>query len=601
VDVEYLDSATSGASFTAKSNGIYEISYSDNASVVSATFGISKNASSLTTNITLLPANESLAMQQVDGTVDVRANASWTGYLVAGDIIRPHTSGAAASTNANTAFTMSKVGKPNVTGVNVTPFVNVPQPVKESVRLSGHTGYGSTSTGILRFTSVGSNTNNGVLSYVSDSVNGDYFIANKSCTFSGEVEVNVPTASPYIYVGVYSSLTTQLTGQGVASAGIYTVSSQQLTTASGTQAYVTSFTGRLEAGQYIRVGSSTSGITAQRLNILAEALSDQILTVPETFSTDTASLQYASSAAYTLSTLSNAPVGTFITFTYAASTNTRTQTTTAPTQTTASMNANGILVYSRTTYAAGTTAALPAAVAIQIGKGLKGNSLGFYKSAGKSIGGSLDYFLNGTTVQKGMQTKNYNESTGVLLLDAGFAESASLTQGTFYFEDISNQDFGYLVINASKNPALTGFRLNRVAARGVSTSGQIIPNAVSTTLTWDAAKVYDTNGALNAATGIFTAPETGYYSITAGILYSSNTWAAGDPMDLNVVKNGVIVKSHRQNTTASTTNFGVDVSDIVFLAVNDTLSVSAFHSRGAGTSLLPSAPWCTISIAKVSL
>jgi hypothetical protein len=212
------------------------------------------------------------------------------------------------------------------------------------------------------------------------------------------------------------------------------------------------------------------------------------------------------------------------------------------------MNANGMLIYTRV-WAAASTAAQPAAFAIQIGKGLKGSSVDIYKSASKAIGGSIGYRFEPTSAVTGLADSFYDEKTGIFYLDAGFLNSSAITSNTIRFSDTSQQTSGYLVINASKNSSLVGIGLNRIAARGVSTSGQIIPNAASTTVTWDAAKVYDTTGSLNAATGVYTAPETGYYAVAAGILYSSNTWASGDPMDLNITKNGVIVKSNRQNAT----------------------------------------------------
>lgn len=184
------------------------------------------------------------------------------------------------------------------------------------------------------------------------------------------------------------------------------------------------------------------------------ASNPQIITASESFSTDTASLVYASSATYTLSTLANAPVGTFITFTYAASTNTRTQTTTAPTQTTSDMNTNGIQIFTRA-YNAASTAAQPAVIAIQIGKGMKGYQLNLYKSAGKVTGGSIDASQVSSTIHLGIYIKNYDELTGILYLDAGYSTTTTTT-ATLIFEDISQTTNGYLTINASKNPALTG-------------------------------------------------------------------------------------------------------------------------------------------------
>ncbi len=178
-----------------------------------------------------------------------------------------------------------------------------------------------------------------------------------------------------------------------------------------------------------------------------------IITPTESFSTDTAILSYKSSSEFTLTTLANAPIGSYITFTYAANTNTRTQTTVRPTQTDADMNVNGVQLFARA-YTATSTAAQPAVVAIQIGKGLKGVSLNLYKSVGKVTAGSLDVWFQ-STFEFGARYKEYNEVTGVLLVDAGHRTSTGTTCA-FEFNDNTNQNNGYLVINASKSPVLCG-------------------------------------------------------------------------------------------------------------------------------------------------
>lgn len=328
--------------------------------------------------------------------------------------------------------------------------------------------------------------------------------------------------------------------------------------------------------------------------------SPTIVSSAETFSTDTASLTYASSAAYTLSTLQNAPVGTYITFTYASGTNTRTQTTTRPTQTDADMNTNGMLLYTRA-FNANSTAAQPAAIAIQIGKGLKGKTLDLYKNAGKSIQGSLDYYVNGTQVS-GVYYKEYNESTGILIVDLGVADGAT-TSHIIAYSDITGHNLGYLVINASKNPALTGLGLNRVAARAVQSSGQSIPNNMSTTLIWDSNKTFDTHNSLNTATGTFTAPETGYYKLNSGFLFNTTSWSAGAFLQLKYVINGATQVSLDRKEIETTRNgyYNLHGSDLVYLIKNDTVVIQIIHNRGLASSIQPDSTFNYFSIVKVSI
>jgi hypothetical protein len=364
---------------------------------------------------------------------------------------------------------------------------------------------------------------------------------------------------------------------------------------------------RLKSGDVITFGQ-TSAALASSLTIAATDLqittSDTILTAPETFSTDTAALTYASSAAYTLSTLANAPVGTFITFTYAINTNTRTQTTTAPTQTTADMNTNGMLIYTRA-YNAASTAAQPAAFAVQIGKGLKGKSLDLYKSTGKVTSGEVDLLIHPDGInQQGLYYKSYNEDTGILVVDAGVVTAAAVVFNRFFFSDITNQTSGYLVINASKNPALTGLGLGTVAARGVNTAGTSIANTGAPTVVYDAAKTYDTHGALNAATGVFTAPESGYYQANWTVTFADSTYAAGNQLYTILQKNSTnyAYGNLTEIELASTQPLGYTGSAGLFLAKGDTVNLTVGNTRAAGATLLSTSAGGThFSIHKTSV
>ena len=573
-DIVYTDSATNGASFTAMSSGIYNVSFSAQFSVANP-IGISKNASSLTTDVASLAASEVLALDY-DADANTICSVSWQGYLTSGDIIRPHTSAQPQINAANTKFTMSKVGKPNVTGVDVTPFVNVPQPTTHTYMIAQAQSAMSNLTSEFQFnlsTATIYNSGNSIISVVDDSANTrTKFIANKRCTVEVHFNCN-PVINGQSYVYKNGTVYGNDVNNGVAGPN-------------GTKPQVSASL-QLEAGEYFSVGgegsAAPSNANGARVSFTATALSDQILTAPETFSTDTAALTYAGSGTYTLATLANAPVGTFITWTTAISTNTHTQTTAAPTQTTADMASNGIRIFSRL-YAAASTAGNPARIAIQIGKGLKGKSINAYAATGKTTIASIDLIIAGTnSVQKGLYFKDYNEVTGILLLDAATVISTSIISAGFEDETQSTQTSTYLSISASKNPALTGLGIGTVAARGVNTSGQSIGNAV-TVVTYDAAKTFDTNSALTAATGVYTAQETGYYSVRGKVTFNSGAYASGSNVIIYLYKNGV---PHSLNSlkmqAAVTLNAGIDISDLIYLAKGDTLDMRALNERGATT------------------
>jgi hypothetical protein len=166
-------------------------------------------------------------------------------------------------------------------------------------------------------------------------------------------------------------------------------------------------------------------------------------------------LVYAPSSSYTLSTLANAPVGTFITFTAAAGANTQTQTTTAPTQSVSDMNVNGIQITGRG-FNQTSTAAAPSIVAIQIGKGFKGVQVNGYRTTSKTGVVSLDNQIVNVNINTGLSLKDYNENTGVLILDAALDRAGSTNNRYFINDDSTNLTLSscYIVINASKSPTL---------------------------------------------------------------------------------------------------------------------------------------------------
>lgn len=178
-----------------------------------------------------------------------------------------------------------------------------------------------------------------------------------------------------------------------------------------------------------------------------------IVTPTQQISSDTLPFTYAGSGTFTPATLVNAPVGTFITFTHAGSTNTRTQTTSAPTQTTSDMNTNGILITPRS-YAATSTFQLPAFVMIQIGKGLSSVNPRVFKSTGKTTVGFLDVSYSGTA-SFGIPGKDYNPTTGILTIDAATGLYGTNTgSANIQYEDGTSATSGYITFAASTSPSI---------------------------------------------------------------------------------------------------------------------------------------------------
>jgi len=583
-DIQYNpnnDEGVNGASFKILTSGIYHISYSESLPAAAATnpFGISKNASSLITNITSLSSPEVLIISNPQSSGIANGTAvSWSGYLMADDIIRPHTNGGVASINSNVTFTISKVGKPNVTGVDVTPFVNIPQPDTQSSYLYTNTSFSSSNpvTGSLT-----RSVSSGIFSY--NSSTGTYTVLKKGL-------FNLAYSNSAVGANITATVII-LDGNAVA----YN-NTQSTATASNSCSY----TEILLPGQQFYFRPSTNAANNHSISVTAEATSDQVLTQTETFSTDTATLAYSSS--YTLSTLQNAPVGTYITFTYAGGSNTRTQTTlnNRPTQTDAEMNANGILLYTRG-YTSPSTAAQPVAIAIQIGKGMKGKSLDLYKSAGKTTTGSLDFMNNTASSRIGIQHKEYNESTGIIIIDAGDTYSSSFTSSTFVFSDLTTQSSGYLVINASKNPALTGVNSNIVAARALSTTGVAVSGGTDALVTIGSSDTTIlSNMSINSGNSSFIIPETGIYSAKAAIQFISASSAAAAIFSIKVYKNGAYHSTIASKTIDATVTAkqGLQGCDEIRCQKGDYLQFYVNKSAGTGSTSTTSGE-CFLSVLKL--
>jgi hypothetical protein len=134
----------------------------------------------------------------------------------------------------------------------------------------------------------------------------------------------------------------------------------------------------------------------------------------------------------------------------------------------------------------------------------------------------------------------------------------------------------------------------------VNGSLQAITTATTTTIThWTA--FYDNLGVnFNATTGIFTAPVTGYYFITAGVLFGSTAGVVGADTILTVNNNGTTIATGvgaEEATTAS--NHTAYVSAVVSMAAGTTLAIQVQQTSGATRSLGANATGTYVSIVRL--
>lgn len=399
--------------------------------------------------------------------------------------IRDSVGGTLSNTSTYHWINITKRGKPNVTGVDVSAFANVPTIDSEAL-IKGGASVGSTNTSIITMNNtVLQNTTGQIVNYTQSSTLGDSITCLKiKCRVAIKFQTNTVDLSTGA-LGLYMMKNSTTIGTGTID-----YSEHNSTAGSGARGVSINVGGTydLAYNDVLRIGIGSIAANYKLsgtafLSVHAWATSANVVSAPESFSTDTAPLTFQSSASYTLTTLPNAPMGSFITYSYTTSTNTRTQCTTAPTQTTSDMNANGIIVYGRA-YNAASTCAQPASVALNVGKGFKGYSLFGYKSAGRVTSAMLDFVL-GSSAEYGVWTKNYNEATGIMLIDLGLRFSSTTTAVFINYEDNTATSSAYFTFQASKSPTsvLSGPANNRIAVLTEEYASTTAPQNLATTYT----------------------------------------------------------------------------------------------------------------------
>jgi hypothetical protein len=264
------------------------------------------------------------------------------------------------------------------------------------------------------------------------------------------------------------------------------------------------------------------------------------------------------------------------------------------------MNVNGINLFTKLS-AATSTSGNPASIAIQIGKGMKGVSLSLFKSTAKTTAGGLDFFyVPGSSAQIGLNYQSYNPTTGVLLIEPGGVASTTTTS-VFQFEDLSTQSNGYFVINASKNPALTGISSSVCAGRVVSSSGQTITNGTPTKITWNSSPTFAQNVTWDSVNSRFIAQVAGKYQVSTTIA-QTRLWAAGQQTQVRIYKNGSLFSAspHGVAWAVFSGEFGNVCTDVIDLIAGDYVEAFGFMVNGSGNStLVANAAFNYFSISKV--
>ncbi|CAB4125824.1 hypothetical protein UFOVP53_242, partial [uncultured Caudovirales phage] len=228
-DVLLGGDATQGSYYQILTSGTYDVgldfqNWSGGAQDIYAT--VTKNAAQLTQQAISVANAPSIQMEVLLGTATGVTNAtrgtiSRQLYLQAGDILRTHlgTNNGSTITNGggstNSKFSISKVGKPNVASVDVTPFVNMKTTDTEAIEaLTATSTFGSTNTGVPVL-NITKNTNLGVIQVISDAVNGTSFKALKDCEFKISVNATSNSGTPNYFVTKNATTLTATTPDGI--------------------------------------------------------------------------------------------------------------------------------------------------------------------------------------------------------------------------------------------------------------------------------------------------------------------------------------------------------------------------------------------------
>jgi hypothetical protein len=261
------------------------------------------------------------------------------------------------------------------------------------------------------------------------------------------------------------------------------------------------------------------------------AYSPSVVVPNQQVSSDTMNFAFKSTAITT-----SDPIGTFNTYYYNSGSNTPNLSSTSPTQTTSSMNTNGVQLFARG-YGSSSTASSPSRLDIVVGTGLKSYFINLYGGTGKTLASSPDRVIFSTS--QGGTSVSYNELTGILSLDCGLMWTTTIT--TAFVDTLGSYTTGYFVINASKSPSLTALPnlLPRIAYLSEQqTSGTQGGSSVATTWTTR------TLNTLVDSTGIVSSLSSNQFTLPAGTYRATATsWITNG--------NGVMIRL--RNITDSTT------------------------------------------------
>jgi len=308
-----------------------------------------------------------------------------------------------------------------------------------------------------------------------------------------------------------------------------------------------------------------------------EAANPSVIIPAQQVSSDTMSFVFKSTA---IDPNTDA-IGTFNTYTYAANTLTATLATTAPTQTTSSMNTNGILITGRG-YGTNSAAATPSRFDIFIGKGLKSKQVDAFLATGKVSPAAYDYKQGNASSNYAGTSVYYSELTGILTL-ASEPPYASITSMTPAVDVNGAGGNAYFVFNASKSPSLVSVPQLAPRIALIETNGGGSRQAITTTAaTVSFNSVTDATGILSTASNQITLQPGTYFFDGHAMIYNagSTTNAPSRIFLYNVTTSSIVSNGTIFELNSTATNYGLSA----FRAYVTITSTSVFEIRSQSSS-----------------
>lgn len=149
----------------------------------------------------------------------------------------------------------------------------------------------------------------------------------------------------------------------------------------------------------------------------------------------------------------------------------------------------------------------------------------------------------------------------------------------------STADTSYTIIGSSVATFTTIERISGPSAIAASESVNMLANTAATSISTSTETVvngtvmFDSHGAYNSTTGVYTAPISGKYRITTGIRFPSTAIGSGGVQELYVQKNSEAnIPIARSNWSSVTVTIMLNGSYTFNLLAGDTLKVKAYNN-----------------------